>query len=76
MIEDSADALSCVPARDMSANMRETAKQIRHNGNINDVYDEFLKEEEIYMCGIIGYTGSEEVKDVLLDALELLEYRG
>lgn len=28
------------------------------------------------MCGIIGYTGSEEVKDVLLDALELLEYRG
>ena len=28
------------------------------------------------MCGIIGYTGSEEVKNVLLDALELLEYRG
>ena len=28
------------------------------------------------MCGIIGYTGSENVKDVLLDALELLEYRG
>lgn len=28
------------------------------------------------MCGIIGYTGSEEVKEVLLDALELLEYRG
>ena len=28
------------------------------------------------MCGIIGYTGSESVKDVLLDALELLEYRG
>ena len=24
------------------------------------------------MCGIIGYTGSENVKDVLLDALELL----
>lgn len=28
------------------------------------------------MCGIIGYTGSENVKDVILDALELLEYRG
>ena len=28
------------------------------------------------MCGIIGYTGSEDVKRVLLDALELLEYRG
>ena len=28
------------------------------------------------MCGIIGYTGSESVKEVLLDALELLEYRG
>ena len=28
------------------------------------------------MCGIIGYTGSENEKDVLLDALELLEYRG
>ena len=29
-----------------------------------------------FMCGIIGYTGSEDVKGVLLDALELLEYRG
>lgn len=28
------------------------------------------------MCGIIGYAGSEDVKDILLDALELLEYRG
>ncbi len=28
------------------------------------------------MCGIIGYTGEENVKDVLLDSLELLEYRG
>ena len=28
------------------------------------------------MCGIIGYTGSEEVQEVILDALELLEYRG
>ena len=28
------------------------------------------------MCGILGYTGSEDVKGVLLDALELLEYRG
>ena len=28
------------------------------------------------MCGIIGYTGSEDVREFLLDALELLEYRG
>ena len=28
------------------------------------------------MCGIIGYTGSDDVREVLLDALELLEYRG
>lgn len=28
------------------------------------------------MCGIIGYTGSEDVQEVVLDALELLEYRG
>jgi glucosamine--fructose-6-phosphate aminotransferase (isomerizing) len=28
------------------------------------------------MCGIIGYTGREDGKDVLLNALELLEYRG
>lgn len=28
------------------------------------------------MCGIIGYTGCEDVRDILLDGLELLEYRG
>lgn len=28
------------------------------------------------MCGIIGYTGKNDVKDILLDALSLLEYRG
>ena len=28
------------------------------------------------MCGIIGYTGKQDVQDVLLNALELLEYRG
>jgi len=28
------------------------------------------------MCGIIGYTGKSEAKEILLDALELLEYRG
>mgnify|MGYP003255848851 CR=1 FL=1 len=26
------------------------------------------------MCGIIGYTGSEDVKGVLLDALEPVSY--
>ncbi len=28
------------------------------------------------MCGIIGYTGNSNVKDLLLESLELLEYRG
>ena len=28
------------------------------------------------MCGIIGYTGKKKVKDILLNGLELLEYRG
>lgn len=28
------------------------------------------------MCGIIGYTGKKEASDILIDALELLEYRG
>lgn len=28
------------------------------------------------MCGIIGYTGKKEASEILLDALELLEYRG
>lgn len=28
------------------------------------------------MCGIIGYTGKKEARRIMLDALELLEYRG
>lgn len=28
------------------------------------------------MCGIIGYTGKREASEIMLDALELLEYRG
>lgn len=28
------------------------------------------------MCGIIGYIGKENAKEIMLDALELLEYRG
>ncbi len=28
------------------------------------------------MCGIIGYIGKRSTKDILLDSLELLEYRG
>lgn len=28
------------------------------------------------MCGIIGYTGKGNVEEIMLDALELLEYRG
>ncbi|MBO5426233.1 MAG: glutamine--fructose-6-phosphate aminotransferase, partial [Lachnospiraceae bacterium] len=28
------------------------------------------------MCGIIGFTGNMPAKDIILDGLELLEYRG
>ena len=28
------------------------------------------------MCGIVGYSGSKQAKDYLLDGLESLEYRG
>ncbi len=28
------------------------------------------------MCGIIGYTGKKQAEDILLESLELLEYRG
>jgi len=28
------------------------------------------------MCGIVGYTGKEQAKDILLECLEKLEYRG
>ena len=28
------------------------------------------------MCGLIGYTGKGNVREIMLDALELLEYRG
>lgn len=28
------------------------------------------------MCGIIGYTGSKQVRDILIDGLQKLEYRG
>ena len=28
------------------------------------------------MCGIIGYTGRKEAEGIMLDALEVLEYRG
>ena len=28
------------------------------------------------MCGIIGYTGAKQAQEIMLDALEVLEYRG
>ena len=28
------------------------------------------------MCGIVGYIGSRDVKEILLQSLEKLEYRG
>ena len=66
-----------IPVRDAPANMQVTAKQIRCEGCIDDKKSEDKnKEWRKFMCGIIGYTGNEDVREVLLDALELLEYRG
>ena len=31
---------------------------------------------EAVMCGIIGYTGKKQVRDIILDGLTMLEYRG
>ena len=28
------------------------------------------------MCGLVGYIGKNNAKDILLSSLELLEYRG
>ena len=28
------------------------------------------------MCGIVGYTGTQQAKDILIDGLQHLEYRG
>ena len=36
---------------------------------------QFLQEEQI-MCGIVGYVGSKDCADVLIDSLSKLEYRG
>ena len=40
------------------------------------LYTDCNRNGENICVGIIGYTGSEDVREVLLDALELLEYRG
>ena len=40
-------------------------------------YNEHRKMRETdNMCGIIGYTGKDNAEKIMLDALELLEYRG
>ena len=40
-------------------------------------YNEHRKMRETdNMCGIIGYTGKDNAERMMLDALELMEYRG
>lgn len=34
------------------------------------------EEEQLLMCGIVGYIGQQDSKEVLLNGLEKLEYRG
>ena len=33
-------------------------------------------KENLFMCGIVGYVGSEQAAPILLDGLARLEYRG
>lgn len=35
-----------------------------------------LKKGSVFMCGIIGYTGHQDAKEVLTEGLRQLEYRG
>ena len=43
---------------------------------VTDGICRFGSRTEEIMCGIVGYNGARPVTDFLLDALELLEYRG
>ena len=36
----------------------------------------FFREEQQYMCGIVGYVGAQQAAPILLDGLRRLEYRG
>ena len=40
------------------------------------VYFDVQKRRKTNMCGIIGYTGQEPAKDILINGLKTLEYRG
>jgi len=50
--------------------MRVTSKQIPDNQHYNYIFG------GLFMCGIIGFTGKIPAKDVIINGLERLEYRG
>ena len=33
-------------------------------------------DQEVYMCGIVGYIGNKDASEFLIDGLRRLEYRG
>ena len=74
----------CLPAVYLSSGL-----QTKLRGNPYDKIEEkvikkatlflyLLKKEGVVinMCGIVGYIGTQDVKDILLNGLEKLEYRG
>ena len=74
----------CLPAVYLSRGL-----QTKLRGNPYDKIEEkvikkatlflyLLKKEGVVinMCGIVGYIGTQDVKDILLNGLEKLEYRG
>ena len=42
----------------------------------NAAYIKQKRKGEIYMCGIVGFTGNHQAAPILLDGLSKLEYRG
>lgn len=44
--------------------------------NFTGVISSTILQEEQEMCGIVGYVGSKDCTDVLIDSLSKLEYRG
>ena len=69
--------------RTQSANMRVTAKQrgcdretrVQMSASLSS-RNRIFEEEYHFMCGIVGFIGTEEAAPILLEGLSRLEYRG
>ncbi len=55
----------------MKADCQSKLSAINHNLRVLS-----NMEENVVMCGIVGYIGYDNAKELLLKGLEKLEYRG